>query len=143
MLLIETFFSQTLQRLDKYIYIYQEIVWLYTLFKLRFRSSIVTSSEEVYNQLSRTIQHNLQWKGIENIPSIAKKQRIRKKLKIHHLTSNQKLASTQTHGSAFLLRIQIVHNSKYEHDLLKIFEYYFLIVMNLEIVIVSIFQGKI
>ena len=36
--------------------------------------------------------------------------------------SNQKLASTQTLGSAFLDRIRKVQNSKYEHDLLKIID---------------------
>ena len=45
-----------------------------------------------------------------------------KKFKKHYLSSNQKLASTQTLGSAFLDRIRKVQNSKYEHDLLKIFD---------------------
>ena len=43
-----------------------------------------------------------------------------KKFKKHYLSSNQKLASTQTLGSAFLDRIRKVQNSKYGHDLLKI-----------------------
>ena len=50
LLLIGTTFSQILQRLDKHIYIYQEIDCLYTLFKHKFNSSILTSSGEVFNQ---------------------------------------------------------------------------------------------
>ena len=53
------------------------------------------------------------------MPSIAKKLLIRKKFKRHFLSSNQKLAFTQTHGSAFLDRIQNVQSSKYGNDLLN------------------------
>ena len=41
------------------------------------------------------------------------------------LLSNQKLASTQTIGSAFLEIVRQVQNSKYEHDLLKIIDCFF------------------
>ena len=99
-----------LQRLDKYIYkyIYQEIDCLYTLFKNRFQSSIVASSGEVFIQLSRAGQRNSRWIGAENKPSIAKKRLILKKFNIPYLCSNQKLASTQIHVSAFLERIRKV-----------------------------------
>ena len=69
-ILIGTSLSQILQRLDKYQYIYQEIVCLYTLYKHRFFSSIVTSSGKVLNQLSRGVQHNLRWKGAEKTTSV-------------------------------------------------------------------------
>ena len=111
---------QIFQRLDKYVYMYQEIDCLYTLFKHRCYSKIVTSIGEVFNQLRRAVQHNLRWRGAEKMPSIAKKRLIRKKFKRHYLCSNQKLASTQTLGSAFLDRIRKVQNSKYEPDLFKI-----------------------
>ena len=112
LVLIGTSFNQILQRVDKYVYIYQENDSLYTLFKHRFHSSIVTSIGEMFNQLNRAVQHNLRWKGAKKIPSIAKKQFFRKKYKRHYLSSNQKLASTQTHGSAFLDRIRKNQNSK-------------------------------
>ena len=54
------------------------------------------------------------------IPSVAKKRLLRKKFIRNYLSSAQKLASTQTLGSAFLERIRKVQNSKYETDLLKI-----------------------
>ena len=56
------------------------------------------------------------------MPSIAKKRLIRKKFKRHYLCSNQKLASTQTLGSAFLDKIQKIQNSKYEPDWFKIID---------------------
>ena len=112
-----------MQRLDNFkFYIYQEIDCLNTLFKHRIHSSIVTSSGEVFNQHSRAFQHILRWKGAKKVPSIAKKRLIRKKFKRHLPSFNQKLASTQTYGTAFLDRIGKVQNSKYENDLLKIID---------------------
>ena len=55
--------NQILQRLDKRIFINQEIDCLYILFKHIFYSSIVTSRGEVFNQLIRVVQQNLRWKG--------------------------------------------------------------------------------
>ena len=57
--------------------------------------------------------------------SIAKKRLIRKKFRRHYLCSNQKLASTQTLGSAFLDRNRKIQNSKYESDLFKIIDCFF------------------
>ena len=56
------------------------------------------------------------------MPSFAKKRLIRKQYKRHYLSSNQKLASTKTHGAAFLDRVEKVESSKYGSDLLKIFD---------------------
>ena len=81
LVLIGISLSQIFQRLDKYVYIYQEIDCLYTLFKHRFYSSIVTSSGEMFNQFRRAVQHNLRWKGAKKMPSIAKKRIIWKKFK--------------------------------------------------------------
>ena len=64
----------------------------------------------------------MECKGAEKTPSVSRKRLVRKKFKKHYLSSNQKLASTQTLGSAFLDRIRKVQNSKYEHDLLKIID---------------------
>ena len=64
-------------------------------------------------------------KSSRKMPSVAKKRLLRKKFKRHYLCSNQKLASTQTIGSAFLDRVRNVQNSKYEHDLLKIIDCFF------------------
>ena len=98
--LIGTSLRQILQRLDKYQYKNQEIGCLYTLYKHKFFSSIVTSCGEVFNQLSCGVQHNLRRKGAEKTPSVSRKRLVRKKFKKRYLNSNQKLASTQTLGSA-------------------------------------------
>ena len=111
--------DQILQRLDKYHFTYQIVDCIYTLYKYRFYFNIISSIGEVFNQLNRAVKHNLKCRIPEKLPSVAKKRLLRKKFKRHYLSSAQKLASTQTLGSAFLERIQKVQNSKYETDLLK------------------------
>ena len=54
--------------------------------------------------------------------SFAKKRLIRKQYKRHYLNSNQKLASTKTHGAVFLDRVGKVQSSKCGSDLLKIID---------------------
>ena len=72
-------FSQILQRLDKYQYIYQEIDCHYTLYEHGFYSSIVKSSWEVFNQRIWSVQHNLRRKGvIKNTKSIKETTRSEK-----------------------------------------------------------------
>ena len=92
------------------------------LYKNRFYSNVISSTGEVFFQLDPAVHHNLKWKEAEKRPSVAKKRLLRKKFKLHYLCSNQKLASTQTIGSAFLDRFRKVQNSKYEHDLLKLID---------------------
>ena len=59
-ILIETSPNHISMRLDKYQSFYQQdIDYLYTLYKHRFYISIVALSEEVFNQLSRVVQHDL------------------------------------------------------------------------------------
>ena len=121
-LLIGSSFDQILQRLGNFHFTYQIIDCLYSLYKYRFYSNVISSTGEVFNQLDRAVHHNLKWKGKEKVPSVSKKSLLRKKFKRHYLCSNQKLASTQTIGSAFLERVRKVQNSKYAHDLLKIID---------------------
>ena len=121
-ILIGISLSQILQILDKYQYIYQEIDSLYTLYNYKFFSSIVTSNGEVFREISCGVHYKLRWKGAEKTPSVSRKRFVRKKFQKYYLSSNQKLASTQTLCSAFLDRIQKVRNSKDESDFFKIID---------------------
>ena len=68
------------------------------------------------------MQHHLQWIRAEKTPSVSSKQLVRKNFIKHYLNSNQKLASTQTLGSAILDRIQKNQNLKFESDLFKLID---------------------
>ena len=121
-LLIGSFFDQILQQLGNFQFTDQIIDCLYTLYKSRFYSNVISSTGEVFNQLDRAVHHNLKGKEAEKMPSVEKKRLLGKIFKRHFLCSNQKLASTQTIASAFLERIRKVQNSKYEHDFLEIID---------------------
>ena len=73
-----------------------------------------------FTQLKRAVQHNLENKFVEKLPSVSKKRLSRKKFKRHLLRAEQRTASTQTLRSSFVDRIQSLKNSKYESELIKI-----------------------
>ena len=117
--LIGSYFDQVLQQLGNFHFTYQIIDCLYTLYKYRVYSNNISYIGEVLNHFDCDVHHNLKWKGAEKMPRVARKRVLRTKLKRHSLCCNQKLASTQIIGSAFLERVRKVQNPIYEHDLLK------------------------
>ena len=93
---------------------------LYTLFKYRFSGKIVVKSGQVFDNLQRAVHFNQQNRGVEGMPSIAKKRLLRKKFKKHLLSSFQKTKSTQISGSVFAERIDQLKKTKFEKELIKV-----------------------
>ena len=112
--------KELLQKLDSFCFNYQHVDCLYTLFKYRFNGKIVFKSEQLFDNLQRAVQFNQQNRGVERMPSIAKKRLLRKKGKKHLLSSFQKTTSAQTTGSLFADRIEQVKKTKFELELIKI-----------------------
>ena len=100
-------------------YVYQTFDCLYTLYKHQFFGSFIEESGVVFTQLTRAVEHNLENKYVEKVPSISKKRLSRKKFKRHLLRAEQRNASTQTLGSSFLDMVHSLRNSKYESELIK------------------------
>ena len=111
-----------LPKLEDLSYLYQTVDCLYTLSKHQFFGSVLEESGLVFTQLCRAVQHNYENKFVEELPSVSKKRLSRKKFTRHLLRAKQKNVSTQTMGSSFLDRIQSIKNSKYESELIKIFD---------------------
>ena len=111
--------KKLLQKLDAFCFNYQNVDCLYTLFKYRFIDKIVIKSGQVFDNLQRTVQSNQQSRGVDRMPSIAKKRLLRKKYKKHLLSSFQKAKSMQTRGSDFADRIEQVKKTKFELQLIK------------------------
>ena len=65
----------------------------------------------------------LRWKGAEKMPSMAEKRLTWKKIKRQNLCSNHKLASTQLLFHRFWIKFR---RSKYDSDLFKIFDGWFI-----------------
>ena len=91
------------------------------LFNIReFFGYTMDEAALVFTQLKRAVQHNLENKFVEKLPSVSKKRLSRKKFKRHLLRTEQRNASTQTLRSSFFDRNQSLKNSKYKSELIKI-----------------------
>ena len=77
-------------------------------------------SGQVFDNAQRAVDFNQRNKGVDRMPSIAKKRLLRKKYKKHLLSSFQKTKSTQTGGSVIAERIEKVKKTKFELELIKI-----------------------
>ena len=113
-------FKELLQKLAAFCFTYQHVDCLYTLFKYRFSDKIVHKSGQLFDNLQRAVHFNQQNRGVDRMPSIAKKRLLRKKFKPHLLSSFQKTKSTQTSGSVFVDRFEQVKRTKFELELIKI-----------------------
>ena len=113
-----------LQKLDAFCFNYQQVDCLYTLLKYRFSGKIVLKSGQLFDNLQRAVEFNQQNKGVDRMPSIAKKRLLRKKYKKHSLSSFQNTKSTQTSGSVFSDRIEQVKRIKFELELIKVVDWF-------------------
>ena len=100
--------QEPLKKLNTICFTYQHVDCLYKLFKYRFKGKVTAKSGQVFDNVQRAVDFNQRNKGVDRMPSIAKKRLLRKKYKKHLLSSFQKTKSTQTGGSVFAERIEKV-----------------------------------
>ena len=112
--------QELLKKLNTFCFTYQHVDCLYTLFKYRFSGKVIAKSGQVFDNVQRAVDFNHRNKGVDRMPSIAKKRLLRKKYKKHLFSSFQKTKTTQTSGSVFAERIEKVKKNKFESDLIKI-----------------------
>ena len=112
--------QELLKKLDSFCFIYQHVDCPFTLFKYRFSEKVIAKSGQVFENVQRAVDFNHRNKGLDRIPSIAKKRLLRKKYKKHLFSSFQKTKATQTSGSVFAQRIEKVKKTKFEFELIKI-----------------------
>ena len=112
--------EELLKKLDTFCFTYQHADCLYTLFKYRFSGKVIAKSGQVFDNVQRAVDFNHRNKGVDRMPSIAKKRRLREKYKKHLSSSFQKTKTTQTSGSVFAERIEKVKKTKFEFELIKI-----------------------
>ena len=112
--------QELLKKLDSICFTYQHVDCLYTLFKYRFSGKVIAKSGQVFDNVQRAVDFNHRNKGVDRMPSIAKKRLLRKKYKKQLFSSFQKTKTTQTSGSVFAERIEKVKKTKFEFELIKI-----------------------
>ena len=112
--------KELLKELGTFCLTYQHVDCLYTLFKYRFSGKVSANSGQVFDNVQRAVDFNHRNKGVDRMPSIAKKRLLRKKYKKHWFRSFQKTKTTQTSGSVFAERIEKFKKTKFEFELIKI-----------------------
>ena len=76
----------------------------------------------MFDNAQRAVDFNQRNKGVDRMPSVAKKRLLRKKYKKHLFSYFQKAQLTQTGGSMFAERIEKSKKSKFELDLIEIID---------------------
>ena len=116
--------EELLHTLDTFCFTYQHVDCLYTLFKYRFSGELFAKSGNVFDNVQRAVSFNQRNKGVDKMPSIAKKRLLRKKFKQHFMSALKKNKSTQTSGSVFAERIEKFKKTKFELELIKIVDFF-------------------
>ena len=72
--------QELLKKLDtSFCFTYQHVDCLYTLFKYRFSGKVIAKSGQVFDNVQRAVDFNHRNKGVDRMPSFAKKRLLRKK----------------------------------------------------------------
>ena len=111
--------EELLKKFDTFCFTYQHVDCLYTLFNYRFSGKVIAKSGQLFDNVQRAVDFIQRNKGVDRMPSIAKKRLLRKKYKKHLFSSFQKTNSTQTSGSVLSERIEKVKKTKFELELIK------------------------
>ena len=111
--------DELLNKLDTICFAYQHVDCFYTIFKYQFSGKVIAKSGQVFNKVQRAVDFNHRYKGVDRMPSIAKKRLLRKTFTKHFFSSFQKTKTTQTSGSVFPERIEKVKKTKFELKLIK------------------------
>ena len=92
--------------LDSFCFTYQHVDCLYTLCKNRFSGKVIAKSGQVFDNVQQAVDFNHRNKGVEGMPSIAKKKTLEEKVQKQSFSSFQKTKTAQTSGSVFAERIE-------------------------------------
>ena len=69
-----------LKKLDTFCFTYQHVDCLYTLFKYRFSGKVIAKRGQVFDNVQRAVDFNQRNKGVDRMPSIAKKEALKEKV---------------------------------------------------------------
>ena len=112
--------EELLQKLDTFCFTYQHVDCPYTLLKYRFSGKYIAKSGNVFNNVQRAISFNQRNRGLDKMPSVAKRSPWEKSLNNILWVLSKKNKSTQTNGSVFAEKIEQAKKTKFEWELIKI-----------------------
>ena len=111
--------QELVKNLDTFCFTYQHVDCLYTLFKYRLSGKVIAKSGQVFDNVQRAVDFNHKNKGVDRMPSNAKKSFLSKKYKKNLFSYFQKTKTTQTSGSVFAERNKKVKKTKLEFEIIK------------------------
>ena len=115
--------EELLKKLDTICFTYQRVDCLYTLFKYRFSGKVIAKSGQVFDNVQRAVDFNHKNKGVDRMPSIAKKRQfLGEKVQKAFIQLLSKAKTTQISGSVFAARSEKVKMTKLELKLIKILD---------------------
>ena len=112
--------QELIKKLDTFCFTCQHVDYLYTLFKYRFSGKVIAKTGQMFDNVQGAVDFNHRNKGVDRMPSIAKKRLLRKKYEKHLFNSFQKTKTTQAKGLVFAERFEKVKETKFEFELIKI-----------------------
>ena len=105
--------------MDAFCFNYQHVYCLYTILWYRFSGKIVAKGGKFIDIVQRALHFNHQNRGVDKMPSIAKKKLLRKKNKIAFVELYPKTTSTKISGAVFAYRIEQFEKTKFELDVIN------------------------
>ena len=99
LLTADKYMNDLYTKLDGFCFNFQRVDCFYSFFDNRLNEKVLLKIGEIFDKVERAVFPNKLNKGVDKVPSIANKGRLREKFKKHMLTSIQKLSSLQTSGS--------------------------------------------
>ena len=69
--------QELLKKLETFCFTYQYVDYLYTIFKYRFTGKVFAEKGQVFDNVQRAVDFNHRNRGLERMPSIAKKRFLR------------------------------------------------------------------
>ena len=88
--------KELLQKLGALCINYQHVDCLYTLFKYGFSGKVSVKGAQLFDNVQRAVHFNHQHRGVDRMPSIAKKRFLRKKYIEHLLRLNRRKLVNQS-----------------------------------------------
>ena len=92
---------------------------IYTLFKYQLIGKIVVKGGQTFDNVQWAVHFKHQNRGVDRMPSIAKKRLLRKKYNKQLLSCFQQTKLTQTTCSVFAYRTEQVEKTKFEFEMKK------------------------
>ena len=79
--------EELLHKFNTFCFTYQHVDWLYTLLKYQFNGKIIAKSRNVFDNVQRAISFKQRNRGVDKMPSFAKKKLLKKKFEQHFMSA--------------------------------------------------------